>query len=64
VELLSGLSQSLIIATCNMDFAASVADYAVLMDEGRIIAQGWAADVMGDSQLMRGHGLEVPRRFS
>jgi len=47
-----------------MDFAASVADYAVLMDEGRIIAQGWAADVMGDSQLMRGHGLEVPRRFS
>lgn len=64
VELLSGLSQSLIIATCNMDFAASVADYAVLMDEGRIIAEGRAAEVMGDSQLMRGHGLEVPRKFS
>lgn len=59
IQLLRGLSQTLIIATCNMNFAAAIADRAVLLDHGRIIADGEANVIMSDQQLMAKHGLEV-----
>lgn len=62
IKLLSGLSQTLIIATCNMNFAAAVADRAVLIDNGRIAADSdnfGAEKIMTDSKLMAAHGLEV-----
>lgn len=60
IKLLAGLTQTLIIATCNMNFAAAIADRAVLMDKGRIIADGDAKEIMSDFKLMSEHGLEVP----
>jgi len=60
VKLLKGLSQTLIIATCNMNFAYSVAEQAVLMDEGKIVADGEVDEIMFDKKLMTEHGLEVP----
>ncbi len=63
VKLLAGLSQTLIITTANMDFAAAVADRVVLLDNGRIIADGPAQKIMSDSELMTTHGLEVPAKF-
>lgn len=60
IKLLGGLSQTLLIATCNMNFAAAIADRAFLLDEGRIIADGQAKKIMSDSKLMSEHGLEVP----
>jgi cobalt/nickel transport system ATP-binding protein len=62
--LLKSLSQTLIIATCNMNFAAGLCKRAVLIDEGRIIADGDATRIMGDSALMQTHGLEVPAVLS
>lgn len=58
-QLLKSLSQTLIIATCNMDFAAGLCGRAVLMDEGKIIADGDARKIMSDANLMQTHGLEV-----
>ena len=60
VGLLKDLPQTLIIATCNMNFAAAIADRAVLIDNGRIIADGGANEIMWNSELMTAHGLEVP----
>jgi len=60
INLLGSLSQTLIIATCNMNFAAAIADRAVLLDKGQIIADGAAKDIMSDAKLMSEHGLEVP----
>lgn len=60
VKLLTGLSQTLIIATCNMNFASAVADRAVLVNDGQIIADGDATTIMSDADLMIKHGLEVP----
>ena len=60
VKLLKALPQTLIIATCNMNFAVALADRAVLLDKGRIIAAGDAKEIMSDSKLMTEHGLEVP----
>jgi energy-coupling factor transporter ATP-binding protein EcfA2 len=63
VKLLAGLPQTLIITTANMDFAAAVAGRVVLLDNGRVIADGPAEKIMSDSELMTGHGLEVPAKF-
>jgi len=59
IKLLRSLPQTLVIATCNMSFAAALADRAVLLDNGRVIADGDAKQVMSDSALMSAHGLEV-----
>ena len=59
IELLAGLDQTLVIATCNMNFAARLCRRAVVMDKGRIVADGRAGEIMTDSQLMLDHGLEV-----
>ncbi len=59
MKLLRSLPQTLIVATCNMNFAAALADRAVLLDKGRIIADGSAEEIMLDSVLMAEHGLEV-----
>ncbi|PKL49076.1 MAG: cobalt ABC transporter ATP-binding protein [Planctomycetes bacterium HGW-Planctomycetes-1] len=60
VVLLKNLSQTLIIATCNMNFAAAIGDRAVLVDKGRIIADGDAKEIMFDTKLMTEYGLERP----
>jgi cobalt/nickel transport system ATP-binding protein len=60
IKLLAALPQTLIIATCNMNFAAALADRAVLLDNGCIVADGDAEKIMADSKLMTEHGLEVP----
>jgi energy-coupling factor transporter ATP-binding protein EcfA2 len=59
VRLLRGLNQTLIIATCNMNFAAAIAQRAVLIDNGRKIADGQSQEILSDSNLMLEHGLEV-----
>ncbi len=61
MKLLGSLSQTLIIATCNMNFAAALADRAVLLDKGRIIVDGNAKEIMTDAELMTEHGLEVAK---
>jgi len=60
IKLLQNLTQTLIIATCNMNFAAALADRAILIDQGSIIADGQAKKIMSNSDLMTEHGLEIP----
>jgi cobalt/nickel transport system ATP-binding protein len=60
VRLLGELSQTLIIATCNIRFAAAVAQRAIVVDGGRIVADGPVADILYNAQLMTSCGLETP----
>ena len=59
IKLLAGLSQTLIIATCNMNFAVTVCSRFVLIDSGKIIADGTAEAIITDEELMKSHGLET-----
>jgi cobalt/nickel transport system ATP-binding protein len=59
IKLLKSFSQTLIIATCNMNFAASIADRAILIDYGQIIADELAKTMLYNAELMNKHGLEV-----
>ncbi|MCH8215522.1 MAG: ABC transporter ATP-binding protein [Planctomycetes bacterium] len=60
IELLTGLEQTLIIATCNMKFAYAIGDRVILIDGGQIVADGTPDGVMLDPMLMVEHGLELP----
>lgn len=59
LKLLRSLPQTLIIATCNMNFADALVDRAVLLDGGRIIADGEAKKIISNAELMTEHGLEA-----
>lgn len=57
---LRSLSQTLIIATCNMRFAAAVADRAIVVNSGRIVADGSCDTILFNKDLMYDNGLEMP----
>jgi energy-coupling factor transporter ATP-binding protein EcfA2 len=59
IDLLKSLPQTLIIATCSMNFAARLCDRAVLVNDGKIIADGQTNKIMPDKTLMETHGLEA-----
>ena len=61
--LLASLEQTLIIATCNMNFAATLCTRIVLMDAGTIVADGPPKKIMTNRPLMENHGLEIPHAF-
>jgi cobalt/nickel transport system ATP-binding protein len=56
--LMKSLTQTLIIATCNMNFAAEIADRTILINGGKIIADGPTKTIMSDKTLMSSHGLD------
>jgi cobalt/nickel transport system ATP-binding protein len=60
IELVSSLPASLVIATHDLEFVMAVCQRAVLMDRGRIWADGETRKILGDPALMDQHGLEVP----
>ncbi len=60
VELLRGLEATLLVATHDMDLAWELCDRALVLDGGRIAADGPTRDVLADEPLLAVHGLELP----
>ncbi|MCX8006691.1 MAG: energy-coupling factor ABC transporter ATP-binding protein [Coriobacteriia bacterium] len=60
LDLLTSLDATLLVATHDMDLAWDLADRAVIIDDGRVAADGPAREVLTDRALLEGHGLEVP----
>ncbi|MDO8302091.1 MAG: ATP-binding cassette domain-containing protein [Sedimentisphaerales bacterium] len=61
VELLRTLTQTLVIASCNMEFVAQLCERVILIDGGKIVADGKAKAILSDAALMEEHGLEIVR---
>ncbi|AQT68493.1 Cobalt import ATP-binding protein CbiO [Anaerohalosphaera lusitana] len=59
IELLGSLEQTLVIATCNMHFAAKTCERAVLIDDGKVVVDGPTKELLRDEELMTRHGLET-----
>ena len=54
---------SQIIATHDLDMVAELCTRVIVLDEGKIRADGPAAVILSDRGLMDRHGLEVPLRL-
>jgi cobalt/nickel transport system ATP-binding protein len=60
IELLRGLSQTLLVATHDMRLVAEVLPRTVVMDGGLIVAEGATDAILADATLLERHGLEAP----
>lgn len=60
LQLLGGLDSTMIVATHDMDLAWELCDRAIVLDGGRVAADGLAEEVLTDAALLDAHGLELP----
>lgn len=60
VRLLQGLEQTLIVSTHDMRLVAEVFPRTVILDDGRLIADGPTELLLEDEALLEAHGLERP----
>jgi len=60
IELLNTLPQTLIVSTHDMRLVQDLCLRTVILDKGRIVADGPTAEVLADEVLLHAHGLEQP----
>ncbi len=60
IALMRSLDQLLIVSTHDMRLVAEVFPRMVIMDEGRVVADGPSEAILSDDVLLKAHGLERP----
>ena len=60
IDLLTSLNTTLVVATHDMDLAWQLCTRAIVLDEGRVVADGPGREILGDEALLVSHGLELP----
>jgi len=60
VRLLRASREARLIATHDLELVALICDRVLLMDRGRIVADGPAAELLCDREQLEAHGLELP----
>jgi cobalt/nickel transport system ATP-binding protein len=63
IGLLNELAITKIIASHDLEMILDTCQRVVVLDQGRLVAEGPAAQVLSDRALMEAHGLEVPYRL-
>lgn len=63
-ETLAGLDATMLVVTHDLPYAAQLCRRAVIMDGGRIVADGDIATILSDAQLLAAHRLELPWGFT
>ncbi len=62
-EILELLEQTLLMVTHDLPYALQLCDRALVIDAGRMVADGPIADLLGDAELLAAHDLELPVGF-
>jgi len=60
IELLPGLSNTLLLIGHDLDMILDVCGRTIVMDAGRVVADGPSSQVLADRDLLETHGLELP----
>jgi cobalt/nickel transport system ATP-binding protein len=60
INLLRGLPQTILASTHDLNFVRELFPRMVIMDQGRIVADGPTAAFLADRALLEAHGLELP----
>ena len=64
IQFLQAAKETIVISTHDLEMILEVCDRVLLLDQGKIIADGDPLEVMGDQQLMEAHGLEKPHSLT
>lgn len=62
-ELVAGLNQTIIMTTHDLPYAHEICERAVVLDGGRIVADGPTDEILSDADLLAAHDLELPHGF-
>ena len=60
INLLRDLPQTILASTHDLHFVFDLFPRTVIMDQGRVMADGQTGDILSDSALLEAHGLEKP----
>jgi cobalt/nickel transport system ATP-binding protein len=60
MRLMDGLTQTLVVSTHDMAMVRDVFPRTIVLDEGRVVADGPTATLLSDEALLEAHGLERP----
>jgi cobalt/nickel transport system ATP-binding protein len=63
VEVLEAIGGTMLVATHDLPLAAQLCERAVVLDAGRVVADGPVAAILGDADLLARHDLELPLGF-
>ncbi len=61
IHLLDELELTMLVSTHDMHLVRELFPRMIIMDQGRIIAEGATAQLLKDTALLEAHGLEAPR---
>ena len=64
IRFLQASQETILIASHDLELILEVCDRVVLIDEGRIVANGDPTEIMDDVELMEAHGLERPHSLA
>ena len=64
IHFLNSQARTFLLASHDLELVLEVCDRVLLLDRGRIVADGPAPEVMGDAALMEAHGLECPHSLT
>ena len=60
IALIRDLPATKLIATHDLEMALELCERSVLLDDGRVVADGPTRAILADDELVEAHGLEVP----
>lgn len=63
-EVLRRLDLTLLMITHDLPYAAELCDRAIILDRGRVVADGEITNILNDADLLKAHRLELPYGFS
>lgn len=64
IALLAGMDQAMLIASHDLELVLELCPRVIVIDQGRICADGPAPEVLGNTRLMEAHGQEVPHSLT
>jgi cobalt/nickel transport system ATP-binding protein len=60
IELLGGLTSTLLVVGHDLDLILEVCQRTVILDAGRVAADGASREILSNRELLESHGLELP----
>ena len=62
MKLMAGLPQAMLVSTHDLAMAAELFPRTVIMDSGKVVADGATSGILANDRLLEEHGLENPYR--